>query len=100
MELFENQLSTNDWIPKEFRLKTFTSYSLGHESKDDHSKEGTLEDLHDDTDISKDPFLSEFLKHLPSSSMPIPGCNLHGIDLNDPNNLITMTVDFAEEIRN
>ena len=97
MEMYEAQFSTNNWIPDKIKLDTFITGHPENDFNDTLSSHQHSEVPH--PDISKDPFLSEFLKYLPASSMPMAGCNLQGIDLNDPHNLITMTVDFAEEAR-
>ena len=49
-------------------------------------------------DIDRDPFLSDFFKYLPQSSLPMAGCDLQGIDLQDPNSMISVVLNLAKEV--
>jgi len=88
MDMYHKEFSSNDLIPESIKPRTET-LSASHLNK------APMETAPPHPDVVNDLFLAEFLKHLPESSRPMAGCKLKGINLNDPDNLITVMLDFS-----
>ncbi len=100
IETYRTYFESNHWIPDKFKAEIFPMGSSEFDFNNPVSASPTTEAGPPHSNVSNDPFLREFLKYLPPSSLPVAGCDLSGIDLEDPKNLITMTVDFSKGTKN
>lgn len=96
MNSYDDEFSTFNWIPDNIQTQ-FGNFMTRPKSA---GKEEEVQLIKNKScgcnpGILNEPFLSEFFKYLPESSMPMAGCDIIGIDLDDPNNLISWTLDFS-----
>ena len=121
MEMFQNEFGSGalNWAPH-FDLPSFLTTGITADDADDDDDADDANDIddngaaenendndnHDDHDHDHDnsrdkiagkddTFHSEWVEMLPPLAKPPPGCDLYGVNLDDPESLIRLTVDLS-----
>jgi len=66
-----------------------------HDHDHDHDHDNDHDDSRDKIAGKDDTFHSEWVEMLPPLAKPPPGCDLYGVNLDDPESLIRLTVDLS-----